>query len=235
VGARHVIGEAQAAKPSGASAMIENPFLTPPQVEGPESRSWASGFLFGFQGPEFSVAAPSDLPIEDLPAFEMGTVTGQQAAIDGWPTTDQCIDLNVEPPELIHFAADLIIEGGFSVAGMALIGVHVAGLFFEGIIAIVNLSIALETFSDDPSTALAEAAQGLQGSMLELGVTASMELFIGGGVDLQATGCELLMTPIFRSQEAAASAARALGRSEWLVVAWRTDQSGGMHIVETNV
>jgi hypothetical protein len=214
--------------------MIENPFLTPPQVEGPESRSWASGFLFGFQGPNFSVSAPSDLPIEDLPAFEMGTLAGQQTAIEGWPTTDQCIDLNVEPPALPHFLGDLIIEGGFTFAGIALTGVHIAGLFFEGIIAIVNLSIALETFSDEPTTALSEAAQGLQAGLLELGITASMDLFVGGGVDLQATGCELVITPIFRSQEAAASAAQALGRSEWLVVSWRTDQSGGMHIVETN-
>jgi hypothetical protein len=214
--------------------MITNPFLTPPQVEGPQSRSWAAGFLFGFQGPAFSVSAPSDLPIEDLEAFEMGSLTGQQAAIDGWPTTDQCIDLNVHPPSLAHFTADLIIEGGFSVAGIVLVGVHVAGLFFEGVIAIVNLSIALETFSDSPSTALGEAAQGLQGKMQELGISASIELFMGGGVDLQSPACGLLLTPMFRSQESAASAARALGRSQWLVVAWRTDQSGGMRIVETN-
>jgi hypothetical protein len=212
--------------------MITNPFLTPPQVEGPQSRSWAAGFLFGFQGPAFSVSAPSDLPIEDLDAFEMGSLAGQQAAIDGWATTDQCIDLNVEPPSLAHFGADLTIEGVFALA--TFVGKHFAGFFFEGIIAIVNLSIALETFSDSPSTALGEAAQGLQGKMQELGITASMELFMGGGVDLQSPACGLLLTPIFRSQESAAEAARALGRSQWLVVSWRTDQSGGMRIVETN-
>jgi hypothetical protein len=212
--------------------MIENPFLTPPQVEGPESRSWASGFLFGFQGPAFSVSAPSNLPIEDLDAFEMGSVTGQQAAIDGWPTLYECIDLNVEPPAAGHIFTDLSIEGVFAAA--TYIGRHFAGFFLEGILAIVNLSIALDTFSDDASAALSEAAHGLQESLLELGITASMELFIGGGVDLQAIGCELQMTPIFRSQEDAASAAEALGRSEWLVVAWRTNQSGGMHVVETN-
>jgi len=213
---------------------MENPFLTPPQVEGPQSRSWASGFLVGFQGPEFSVSAPADLPIEDLPAFEMGTVAGQHAAIEGWPTTDQCIDLNVEPPSLVHFAGDFIAEGGFTVGGILLTGVHVAGILFEGIIAIVNLSIALETFSDDPRAALSEAGQRLQAGLQELGITASMELFIGGGVDLQAAGCELRMTPIFRSQDAAAAAARGMERPEWLVLAWRTDQSGGMRIVDAS-
>jgi hypothetical protein len=117
----------------GNAQMVNNPFLVPPQVESPQSRSWASGFLFGFQGPEFSVAAPSDLPIEDLTPFEMGSVAGQQAAVDGWPTIGQCIDLNVQPPSLAHFTADLIAEGGFTVAGIALVGVHVAGLFFEGL------------------------------------------------------------------------------------------------------
>jgi len=214
--------------------VIENPFLTPPQVEGPESRSWAAGFLFGFQGPSFSTSAPEDLSVEDLPAFESGSLAGQQAAIDGWPTTTDCIDLNLEPPSLPHFAADFFSEGGFTVGGIVLVGVHVTGLFFEGIIALVNLSIAAETFSDDPAARLAQAAQGLQSNLSDVGISASMELFVGGGVDLDSPQCGLKITPIFRTQEAAASAARALGRNEWLVVSWRTDQSGGMSVVQAS-
>lgn len=213
---------------------MENPFLVPPQVEGPESRSWAQGFLFGYQGPQFSTTASADMPVEDFSAFDMGTLAGQQAAVDGWPTTSQCIDLNVEPPSLGHFLGDLVAEGGFAVGGIALVGVHLAGLFFEGIIAVVNLSIALETFSDDPRTRLAEAAQGLQAALADLGITESMDLYIGGGVDTQAPGCGLLITPIFRFQDSAAQAARALGRAEWFVATWRTDQSGGFKVVETN-
>ena len=32
---------------------VENPYLQPPQIEGPQSRSWAQGFTFGFCGPEY--------------------------------------------------------------------------------------------------------------------------------------------------------------------------------------
>jgi hypothetical protein len=41
----------------------------------------------------------------------------------------------------------------------------------------------------------------------------------------------LQLTSIFRSQEAAEAAARSSGRSKWLVVSWRTDQSGGVNVV----
>lgn len=58
-----------------------------------------------------------------------------------------------------------------------------------------------------------------------------MELFLGGAVDTSVRGCELKLTSIFRNQEAAESAARSLGRSKWLVVRWRTDQSGGVRVV----
>ncbi len=104
----------------------------------------------------------------------------------------------------------------------------------EGVLLVVNLSIALETFSDDPDAALSIEAEALQQRLQGLGITSSMELFIGGGVDPEAFGCELNMTPIFRSQDAAVSAARALGRPKWLVVSWRTDQSAGVKLLASN-
>ena len=59
-----------------------------------------------------------------------------------------------------------------------------------------------------------------------------MELFLGGGVDFETQGCELQLTPVFRSLDAARNAAQAIGRRGRLVVSWRTDQSGGMTLVD---
>ena len=64
-----------------------------------------------------------------------------------------------------------------------------------------------------------------------MGFADPMELFVGGGVDTAVGGCELLLTPIHRDEAAAISAAQALGRPQWLVASWRTDQSGGGRII----
>jgi hypothetical protein len=37
-----------------------------------------------------------------------------------------------------------------------------------------------------------------------------MELFLGGGIDMSIAGCELKLTPVFRSLDNARSAAEAL-------------------------
>ena len=64
-----------------------------------------------------------------------------------------------------------------------------------------------------------------------MGFDQSMQMFIGGAVDTSITGCEMQLTPIFASQDAAQTAAQGVGRPHWLVVSWRTDQSGGANVV----
>jgi hypothetical protein len=218
--------------------MIENPFLTVPQIESPQSRSWEAGFLYGFQGPEQSSFAQEDVPTEDRDAFNSGVLAGQDAAINGLLLDNICVDLNVEPPSLAHFLTDAGTEAVFTGFGIAHhiknFGALVAGFTAEGIIAVINLSIALETFSDDPTTAITERAARLQESLAKIGIGNAMELFVGGGVDTASTGCELQLTPIFRDQAAAVTAAKAIGRQHWLVVRWRSNQSGGISVADAN-
>lgn len=214
---------------------MQNPFLTIPQVESDASRSWEQGFVYGFQGPAQSSLAQGDVATENADAFNQGVIDGQDAAVNGLDLAQSCVDLNVERPSLFHFAADAAAEGVFSAFGLTIKGIsHLAGGLAEGIIAVVNLSIALETFSDDPDTAIAERAQRLQAAMSDLGITTPLDLFLGGGVDLSVAGCELQLTRIFRHQADAEAAARALGRGQWLVINWRTDQSGGMRLVASS-
>ncbi|MDB5941838.1 MAG: hypothetical protein JWQ13_1404 [Ramlibacter sp.] len=74
---------------------MEDPCLTPPQVESPQSRSWGMGFIFGFQGPPHSSMPPGDVVTEDLDAFEEGVRAGQNAAINGLELRETCLDMNV--------------------------------------------------------------------------------------------------------------------------------------------
>src|SRR5262245_32396419 len=92
--------------------MLQNPFLIPPQVEGPQSRSWALGFAFGFQGPEQSTMTPADIDPEDADAFDQGVLAGQDAAINGLSLPEPCIDLNSEGPNFEEFSLVAVVEGG---------------------------------------------------------------------------------------------------------------------------
>src|SRR5947208_17156964 len=121
---------------------VQNPFLTPPQVESPQSRSWGFGFAFGFQGPAQSSMSPTDIQPEDPDAFAQGVLAGQDAAINGLPLDQPCIDLHADGgvgPHLILDAPEGLMwlkeltEGGAA-------GAAASVLFF------LNLSIALETF-----------------------------------------------------------------------------------------
>jgi hypothetical protein len=209
---------------------LQNPFLTPPQVESPQSRSWAMGFAFGFQGPEQSTMTPADIQAEDPDAFNQGVLAGQNAAINGLSLPQPCVDLHAEGGLGPHLLLD-VPEGLMWIKDL---GEGLAAGIGGSVIFFLNLSIALETFTDDPSERLAQAATALQSKLQDMGFGQSMELFIGGGVDTSQQGCELMLTPIFRSQDGATNSAKGLGRNEWFVASWRTDQSGGATIVDSS-
>lgn len=211
---------------------LQNPFLEVPQVESPQSRSWALGFAFGFQGPAESSMAPTEIAPEDADAFDQGVLAGQDAAINGLEFPNVCVDLHSEGPSVPHLAVDGTVEGGLTIFELAK-GAF-AGALLEGVLMVVMLSISLETFSDDPDEALAGQASALQRTLQRLGIENSMELFLGGAVDTSNFGCELMMTPVFRTLEAASASARGLGRPQWIVTSWRTDQSNSVNIVASS-
>lgn len=214
--------------------MLQNPFLTPPQVESPKSRSWGRGFAFGFNGPPESVEPGTDFPAEDLDAFEQGVLAGQTAAIEGLQFFENpCVDLHREAPpdwpELAWSGLDawsvLRDLGEIAKKGMG-------GAIFGAVATFIDLSIALQTHFDDPEAALEDHARRLQQLFGEMETTSGVELFIGGAVDTNKRNCELQITPVFRNMDSAVSAAKAIGRpGPVLAVRWRTDQSGGAEVV----
>lgn len=172
---------------------------------------------------------PETINPEDLDAFDQGVLVGQDAAINGLSLATPCVDLHAEGPSVPHLA----VEGAEASAALfSLIAHGIAAGLSEGVFLLVTLSITLQTTFDDPDEALSERAAALKRKLEEMGFEASMELFIGGAVDNTQSGCELMLTPIFRSAQSATEAARAIGRPQWLVVSWRTDQSGGIRVVD---
>ena len=212
--------------------MLQNPYLAVPQIESPSSRSWSAGFLYGFQGPEASLMQQADVPSEDGDAFNEGVLAGQNAMFNGLDLAETCIDLNRDAPSFPHFAVDGVAEA--SISAGTLLGAHYMALFGEGILAVVNLSITVETFFDDPDAALFKWGNRLQEELTTLGFTEPMTLYFGGGIDLDVLHCELQATSNYREQSAAVVATQALGRKRWMVGKWRTDQCGGLSVVEAD-
>jgi hypothetical protein len=217
---------------------IENPYLRPPRVAGPKSRSWGQGFSYGFQGPEYSSIPTTDIHPEDADAFDEGVLAGQNASIDGIDLAQPCVNLNARRDNVfLALAVDEVQLGGEAAINLTNylfnlpVKLSLAGGILSGVMFLIDLSVALQTFSDDPETALQNGANRLQQQLHELGFGAPLELFIAGGFDLLQTGCELRLTGIHRHEETAVSAAQQLGRSQWFVAAWRSDQSGGAKIV----
>jgi hypothetical protein len=62
----------------------------------------------------------------------------------------------------------------------------------------------------------------------------SMELFCGAGLDATASDCEIRISPLFKSDDAARQAAANMGRPAWTVVSWQTDQSNSFRLVDSN-
>jgi hypothetical protein len=77
------------------------------------------------------------------------------------------------------------------------------GAIFSAVLLIVDLTSAWQTRFDDPAETLQAATGALQQTLANMGISDSMELFIGGGVDTNVAHCELKLTPVFRSQSAA--------------------------------
>jgi hypothetical protein len=211
--------------------MIENPFLRPPLVESPQSKAWAMGFAFGFQGPPASVPPPPDIGPDVSDAFNQGVLIGQQTAIDGFQVQTECVDLREEPPT----PADLLpagFEGVLTIVEIVKHGlVAGAGSF---ILFLVDLCLGATVHFHDPGEGISSPAGQLADLIARMGISDSMELFLGGGVDTNVAGCELKLTPVFRALDPARSAAQALGRPNFVVVGWRTDASGSLRLVDSN-
>jgi hypothetical protein len=207
--------------------MITNPFMAPPFAES-QAIAWAKGFAFGFQGPPESVPRPSDIDPNDGDAFDAGVLVGQQTAIAGFPVPSECVDLREPPPSLLAFA-----PAGFeALTFLKEVGKKAGGAVVSAILAFIDFTMAKTLHFHDPTESVAQPAEQLAEMLSNMGITDSMALFLGGGIDENVAGCELKLTPVFRNLEDAHAAAQAMGRPNFIVMSWRTDASRSLTLVD---
>lgn len=126
----------------------------------------------------------------------------------------------VKPWEMGIFTAMDVAKHGICVATIG------AGLLE------VFLFIAVETKGtlQPQLTMLPRLGQNVVDLLNSIGAS-SIEVFLGVASDPGAEGCEILMTPLFRTLVQATSAARATGRNQWAVISWRTDMCSSFRVV----
>jgi len=100
-------------------------------------------------------------------------------------------------------------------------------------VGLIELAITLQRHTAPPEDVLPSLGEPLMNMLDSLGAP-SMELFSGAGMDPISVGCEIRVTPLFKSRGQAKQAVLAMGRQKWLVTSWRTDQSASFRVVESS-
>jgi hypothetical protein len=208
--------------------MVSNPHIGTPSEAG-----WAMGFAFGFVGPAFSTDPPLVIAPELIEAFQEGTLAGQQAAIDGLAIEPACVSLSQEAS-----AAAEELVGDFHKAELLDIGIQVirarwAEASVGALVFAFLLMIPSEPPLPDAASAFPRLALSVRNQLEALGIN-SGSMFFGTGIDENEVGCELLMTPIFKSLDQARDATIALGRTQWLIAEWAADNVSSFNVVETS-
>jgi hypothetical protein len=191
------------------------------------------GFVTAYLGDSRHSASPESVPEEKTEAYDDGLRDGEGAATLGYPVGQICIDLNIphNPIGEAFEVFDLGVET-YGVAHSLIAGVFGAAFFEAGVLALMA-SIAATTRYQWPDESLPAGDIGAFATFLaELSDPVSIELFIGGGVDLNAKGCELRLTPVFKSAAEARAAVASMGRSQAVVGCVRTDMSRGFRLVD---
>jgi hypothetical protein len=201
--------------------MITNPYLPSPSA----TAAWSQGFVRGLAGPEFSISPPSDLPPYEAAAFAEGLLAGQDGAINGIAFEESCV-LAEDSNEAGHLLSTALVAGETAIY-VAKWAFHLAGY----VVYLVELAITLPKHTLPPDQVLPSIGQPLVKTLVSYGIE-SMEFYSAAGIDATNPGCEILLSPLFRTLDQARNAALSMGRQEWLIASWRTDQSGSFKIVE---
>ncbi len=205
--------------------MLQNPYSPTPS----KAAAWNEGFSKGFA----SSASPSPsaaVSADDTDAFNDGVSAGLDAQTNGIDLGLSCIEA-ADSDESTE-TADSWLEGGERLSGLAHALTEMkVGAFFEAALTSIVLTLIVNPLGTQaPDQVLPALQQPLIDSLASMGLD-NFALFCGIGVDPTADGCQFKATPFFRTQDAAQSAATALGRPTTTVVSWRTDQCGSFSVV----
>ncbi|MGE2692546.1 hypothetical protein [Mycolicibacterium pulveris] len=207
--------------------MVENPYLGHPSPS--LADAWAMGFLWGYADISIPLDPPEGMDANDGTAYSEGVQAGRHGAIDGLDI-GQCIAAGEPSPgegfaHLITGAE--IVHGLYELTVLAKIAAGVAGL----VVALIEIGASARAVLPLSQTALPEAANPLLEAMDAYGI-GSLEVYAGAGRDPLSHDCEIQLSGLYPSLDDARNAASAMGRPDWLVVSWRTDQCGSFRVVE---
>lgn len=179
-------------------------------------------------------AESEEVSAEFADPYNDGIADGERYAIEGFPIEPACYDLSMENNNVAGTAGE-IADLGIEAYGVGRSLWHLAfgAAFFEGAVLLLMASIAATTHYQYPEEALKphnyeEFAAFLGG----LSDPLSVELYVGGGVDLDSEGCQLGMTRLYKSVEQVRDELARMNRAKFIVCAVRTDMSGGLRIVD---
>src|SRR5262249_10150916 len=141
----------------------------------------------------------------------------------------KCVD--TEEPEHVPLSAELSLEGvTFFVEVVEDFGKLGTAAFSLAFMSALDIALATHHFTP-PEEVINGITQQFFNTIEGLG-RADCTFFIGGAIDPAQAGCQLKLTPLFRTQSQAHDAAIALGRSVFFVGEWHANQCGTMKVVE---
>ena len=205
--------------------MIENPFLPSPSA----AAAWAEGFTKGIA----AISSPEpgeNVGEDDIEAFNEGVATGEESARLGMDLGDPCVAAAEEhdhEPGMVINAVE-IAHGVWELRHLRTLAAGIAGI----VVVLIELACTLPVHTLPPEDVLPGLGQPMVDALAGIGVD-SMELFCGAGLDPTATDCEIRLSRLFTTLEQARSAAIAMNRFQWVVVSWRTDQSGSFRVADS--
>jgi hypothetical protein len=171
--------------------------------------------------------------------YNEGLRDGERYATSGFPVDPVCYNLWEEPGENPVSQAAEGIDLGLESVGVARAVAHlaVAASVFEGAVLMLMASIACTRHFYYPTELLPprdyEAFSELLGTLSD---PVSVELFLGGGIDMSSQNCSLRMTRVYKSADGARAEIIGMGRiASYFICCVRTDQSGSLKVIENHV
>jgi hypothetical protein len=196
------------------------------------------GFVWGFNGPGLSVEPPLVIAPDLIDAFNEGALAGQQGAIDGLEIDNPCISLAIKPepgPEIVMEGVHFMEIGEIAVDELLRLAAirHVSHLGVTVFVGVFLLMIPALPPPESPESALPRLIVNVREQLAQLGLDSGVLCF-GVAIDLSSKGCELFLTPIFRSLDSARAATIALRRPHWVLAQWDTTMSSSFSLVENS-
>lgn len=209
---------------------IENPYVGSPSPS--QADAWGRGWLGGYADSTLGIDPPGDLENpDDGGVYGEGVQAGRQAAIDGITPDRACIPAAEPSPgeDLEHMVTGAeTLHAAWEIFRLGKLAAGIAGL----VVVLIEVGCSAK-HTLPPEQVLPGVATPLLETMQDYGIS-NIEVFSGAGLDPLAEDCEISLTNMYPSFSSARDAAVAMGRSEWVVVSWRTDQCGSFQVVDSS-